>query len=434
MNKKFWFVFLAVFTLLSCNENIEQKDNNPVVLADSLDVDPIENNVFGFNLDDFDVYHDTVKNGWTLSHMLLPYGVNQYLINLTEEKAKDSLVGLKYIVSGKPFTVLSQPGDTLKKAQYVVYEPDVFSYIIFNYSIEDSIQVSRKQRDVSVNRKMVFGEIEQNSNLSIELAKSFDHYIMTAALADAMEGVFAWSVDFFKLQVGDQFVAVYDEKSVEEIPYAVERINHVFFKHNGQPYYAFHFVTDSVENISGYYDEKGREMKRPFLMSPVKFARISSSYNLNRIHPIYKSRRAHLGTDYAAPTGTPILATADGTVTKASRSGGNGIYVKLRHNNVYETQYLHMSRIADGVRSGVRVKQGQVIGYVGSTGAATGPHVCYRFWKHGKQVNHRSEKFPKSEPMDTTLIPAYLEYIKPLKKELDEKAEAMSQLKSEEGV
>lgn len=146
---------------------------------------------------------------------------------------------------------------------------------------------------------------------------------------------------------------------------------------------------------------------------------------MNRFHPIYKTRKPHLGTDYAAPTGTPILATADGTVSRASRSRGNGIYVKLKHNKVYDTQYLHMSKIADGIRPGVRVKQGQVIGYVGSTGAATGPHVCYRFWKNGRQINHRSEKFPKSEPMKEEVLPEYMKYIEPLKKQLDDEIKTL---------
>jgi murein DD-endopeptidase MepM/ murein hydrolase activator NlpD len=220
-------------------------------------------------------------------------------------------------------------------------------------------------------------------------------------------------------------VVFYDEKAVEGVPYAVDNISYAWFEHRDEGIFAFNFQ-DSTGEVSGYYDEKGREMKRPFLMSPVKFARISSSFNMNRFHPIYKTRRPHLGTDYAAPTGTPIIATADGTVSRASRSRGNGIYVKLRHNKTYDTQYLHMSKIADGIRPGVRVKQGQVIGYVGSTGAATGPHVCYRFWKNGRQINHRAEKFPNSEPMKDEVIPEYLEFIEPLKKELDEEIEKLN--------
>jgi murein DD-endopeptidase MepM/ murein hydrolase activator NlpD len=416
-NLGYIFLGLSVLSLFGCGggkkadtDDIDNKKDTVVVEN--------KNVRFGFNLDEYEVYHDTIQSGWTLSHALSPYDLDQFAINTAALKARDSLIGLKYVLAGKPFTVLTEKGDTTRRAKYVIYEPDVFSYITFDFS-KDSVEIFKKERPTEIKEKRVTGMIYPNSNLSMELNKSFETYAMTAALADAIEGVFAWSIDFFKLQAGDKFVVVYDEKSVDSVAYSIDKINYVWFEHAGDAIYAFYFK-DSTGTIEGYYDEKGREMKRPFLMSPVKFARISSSFNRNRFHPIYKTRRAHLGTDYAAPTGTPILATADGNVTKASRSRGNGIYVKLRHNSTYETQYLHMSKIANGIHPGIRVKQGQVIGYVGSTGAATGPHVCYRFWKNGKQINHRAEKFPKSEPMKEELIPTYLKYIEPLKKELDQ--------------
>jgi murein DD-endopeptidase MepM/ murein hydrolase activator NlpD len=387
----------------------------PEIKPDTTEV--VDNQRFGFDLDKHDVYLDTVRSGWTWGNLLLPFDVDQYTINITAEAAKDSAVGLKYVLAGKPFTILTRKGDTSKTIEHMIYEPDVFSYITFDFT-KDSVVIEKKERPTSITQKMISGVIHPNSNLSVELGKSFDSYAMSAAIADAIEGVYAWSVDFFKLQAGDRFVVYYDEKSVEGKPYAVDQISYAWFEHRDEGMFAFHFE-DSTGEVSGYYDHKGREMKRPFLMSPVKFARMSSSFNMNRFHPIYKTRRPHLGTDYAAPTGTPILATADGTISRASRSRGNGIYVKIRHNRTYDTQYLHMSKIADGIRQGVRVKQGDVIGYVGSTGAATGPHVCYRFWKNGRQINHRSEKFPKSEPMKEKVLPEYMEYIKPLKEKLD---------------
>lgn len=408
---------LAVFTSCQDPKPVEK----PEIQPDTTEV--ATNGKFGFDFDKYDVYLDTVRNGWTWGNILLPYNIDQYTINTTAAAAKDSTIGLKYVLAGKPFTVLTKKGDTSKTVQYMIYEPDVFSYITFDFT-SDSVLIEKKERETSVTRKMISGVIHPNSNLSAELGKSFDSYAMSAAIVDAIEGVYAWSVDFFKLQAGDRFVVFYDEKSVEGTAYAVDQISHAWFEHRDDGMYAFHFV-DSTGEVSGYYDHKGREMKRPFLMSPVKFARISSSFNMNRFHPIYKTRRPHLGTDYAAPHGTPILATADGTVSRASRSRGNGIYVKIRHNRTYDTQYLHMSKIADGIRQGVRVKQGQVIGYVGSTGAATGPHVCYRFWKNGRQINHRAEKFPKSEPMKEEVLPEYMEYIEPLKEKLDKEIKTL---------
>ena len=414
-------IFAFVLALGACGDK-----QPPKVTKEKKKQSTVEEDLFfSFNLENFDVYNDTVRQGWTWGNLLLPFNIDQYTINTTAEAAKDSTVGLKYVLAGKPFSILTKKGDTSKTVQHMIYEPDVFSYITFDFS-QDSVVIERKNRDISVSRKMVSGVIQQNSSLSVELGKSFDKYAMSAALVDAIEGVYAWSVDFFKLQAGDRFVVFYDEKAVEGVPYAVDNISYAWFEHRDEGMFAFNFQ-DSTGEVSGYYDENGREMKRPFLMSPVKFARISSSFNMNRFHPIYKTRRPHLGTDYAAPTGTPIIATADGTVSRASRSRGNGIYVKLRHNKTYDTQYLHMSKIANGIRPGVRVKQGQVIGYVGSTGAATGPHVCYRFWKNGRQINHRAEKFPNSEPMKDEVIPEYLEFIKPLKKKLDAEIEKLNE-------
>jgi len=160
-------------------------------------------------------------------------------------------------------------------------------------------------------------------------------------------------------------------------------------------------------------------MEKAFLKSPVKYSRISSRYNLRRFHPILRRTRAHLGTDYAAPYGTPILAVADGVVTKATRSRGNGKYVKIRHDGVYQTQYLHMSKFAENIKTGVHVKQGETIGYVGSTGLATGPHVCFRFWKNGRQVNHLRENLPPPEPMATKDIPRFNVLKDTMKKKLD---------------
>ena len=172
--------------------------------------------------------------------------------------------------------------------------------------------------------------------------------------------------------------------------------------HRGKDYFAYFFDEDG-----DYYDETGKSLRRAFLKAPLNYFRISSSYNLKRFHPVLKKVKPHLGTDYAAPKGTPIMTTADGVGTKASYSKGNGNYVKIKHNSVYSTQYLHMSKIAPGITPGVNVKQGQVIGFVGSTGLATGPHVCYRFWKNGKQVDPYKQDLPESDPISNNLMPSF---------------------------
>lgn len=422
INSLFLFFLGGILAFSACESSpkeVVEKQLPPQIEEDTVEL------VFGFDLENFEVYYDTVQSGWTFSHMLTPFGISQFQINQAAEVAADSIIGLKYVVEGRPFMVLTALGDTALKVQHLIYEPDAFSYIVFDFHA-DTVAIYKESKPVELYQRSLAGIIHKNSNLTAELNKSFDNYNMTADLADRIEGIFAWSIDFFRLQPNDRFAAVYQEKAIDSVPYRIDQIDYMVFEHNGKKKYAFRYMTDSTNLKIGYYDEEGREMKRPFLMAPVKFARISSGYNLNRLHPIYKTRKAHLGTDYAAPTGTPIMATADGTVSHATKKGANGIYVKIRHNKTYETQYLHMSRIADGIRPGVRVEQGQTIGYVGSTGAATGPHVCYRFWKNGKQINHRAEKFPDSEPMADTLIPAYLEYIAPMREELDNLLESIT--------
>ncbi len=169
-----------------------------------------------------------------------------------------------------------------------------------------------------------------------------------------------------------------------------------------------------------YYDQNGNSLRRPFLRAPLRFSRISSRYNPNRFHPVQKRYKAHLGTDYAAPTGTPVRATADGVVTEAQYSKYNGRYVKIRHNSTYTTQYLHFSKIETGIKAGVKVKQGDIIGYVGSTGLATGPHLCYRFWKNGKQVDALREKLPDTvEPIPDELRAGFEASVRKIKPQLE---------------
>jgi murein DD-endopeptidase MepM/ murein hydrolase activator NlpD len=213
---------------------------------------------------------------------------------------------------------------------------------------------------------------------------------------------------------------VYEEKYVDDsVKVGVGRILMSDFQHSGRDFEAYRYERDG--KLIDYYDENGKSLRKAFLKAPLDFFRISSRYNPRRFHPVLKRVKPHLGTDYAAPQGTPIRTTADGVIDKAGYTSGNGNYVKVRHNSVYSTQYLHMSKIKSGIRAGVAIKQGDIIGYVGSTGLATGPHVCYRFWKNGKQVDPLKEELPEAQAIEAEWLPDYkseIDTLRPILKEM----------------
>lgn len=301
-------------------------------------------------------------------------------------------------------------GDSSIFPSYFIYPESKYEYWIV--SLQDSLYAKKVEKERIVRRREISGTIEDALYLSVARAGG------TQALAMSLVEVYAWSIDFFRLQKGDQFSVVYEEEYVDDTTYVglkgviASNINHV-----DNDFYAFPYKNEL--GFHDYYDEEGRSLRKTFLRAPLDFTRISSRYSGRRFHPVQKRWKAHLGTDYAAPTGTPIMTTADGVVIAAKYTSANGNYVKVRHNSTYTTQYLHMSKIGSGIKNGVRVKQGEVIGYVGSTGLATGPHVCYRFWVNGKQVDPYKQKLPDAEPLTAERMSAYKTYMKELKTRLD---------------
>ncbi len=408
------FISLALL-LASCSENSEPVTTGPA--ENLVDTIPLPEPVYeyGFCLDSFSVHKGAVEPDWTLSHLFLPYHISQVDINTASELAKDSTVGLKYIARGRDYMMLCGLNDTIERARYCIYDKNAFEYVVFDFS--DSVKVYSVQRPLEVNETQLAGIITKGSNLSNEVQAGVTDIGITSELVTKIAQTFAWSIDFFKLHPDDKFKVIYDEKLVDSIPVTTGKIKALYFQHRGKDHYAFAYDQDGTVN---YYDEKGNSNKTMFLMAPLKYTRLSSPYSKRRYHPVQKRYKAHLGTDYAAPKGTPIWSTANGTVIAATFSKYNGYYVKVRHNDTYTTQYLHMSKIASGMKKGRSVSQGDIIGYVGSTGLATGPHVCYRFWKNGKQVDHRKEVHQASEPLKEELREDYLKFIEPLKKQLDE--------------
>jgi murein DD-endopeptidase MepM/ murein hydrolase activator NlpD len=269
-----------------------------------------------------------------------------------------------------------------------------------------------KQKPITIKRRTIATSI--SGSLSETLSKNG----VDASMANNLAKIYEYSIDFFKIQKDDKFAVTFYEKYINDTIYAgVERMESSFFEHKGKKIYAFPYKLDSFSKKEDYYDEEGKGLKTMFLKAPLDYFRISSRFSPKRFHPVQMTWKAHKGTDYAAAQGTPIKTTASGVVEKTGYTAGNGNFVKVKHNGTYSTQYLHMSKIL--VRKGQRVEQGQVIGKVGSTGLATGPHVCYRFWKNGIQVDPLSQKLPNTEPMNEKHRKNYLAYIAPLKRELD---------------
>lgn len=340
---------------------------------------------YGFLLDNYHVTEEKVQKNEFLGSILQRHQVSYEQVDKLAKASKD-IFDVRKIRPGKKYMVLaSEKG---KAADYLIYEPSVFRYVIYDLKGETAAKIV--ERPIETKVKENSGVINSSLwNAIVDNGMSFD-------VAARMESAFAWHVDFHHIAKGDRFKLIFEEQYIDGERVGVGQIQAAYFQNNGKEYYAYHYED---ENYTGFFDSEGHPMKKAFLKSPVQYARISSAYNLRRYHPVLKRVKAHLGTDYAAPHGTPIHAVAAGTIVKASRTRGNGNFIKIKHDNTYQTQYLHMSRFAKGMHAGAKVNQGDVIGYVGSTGLATGPHVCFRFWKNGRQVDHRKENLPPPAPM-----------------------------------
>lgn len=296
------------------------------------------------------------------------------------------------VAANRKYTLIHAT-DSLKTVHALVYEPNPIDYVIFH--LKDSLRIEAGQREVVTEEKSISGRIESS------LSETIEQLDISHELTNKFVDVFGWQVDFQRLQKGDQFKLIYEEKSVEGKPYAIGNILGIHFEHFGNSYYAFPF--DQGDGLD-YFDEQGNSLRKALLKYPIEFTRISSRYSMSRFHPVVKVFRPHLGTDFAAPTGTPIRSVGDGIVEESQYTANNGNYVKIRHNATYTTGYLHMSKIALGITAGVRVKQGQTIGFVGSTGLATGPHLCYRFWRNGVQVDALRVELPPSQPVKKEML------------------------------
>ena len=311
------------------------------------------------------------------------------------------------ISANKKYTLVAEH-DSLKSVRALIYESSPIDYYIFY--LKDSMRVEARHREVVILEKEIAGII------GASLSETIEKLGISHELTNRFVDIFAWQIDFQRLQKGDRFKLFYEEQQVEGQPIGIGKIAGIYFEHFNHPYYAVPF--DQGDGLD-YFDEEGNSLRKALLKYPIEFTRISSRYNLRRFHTIAKVVRAHRGTDFAAPAGTPIRTVGDGMVLEAQYNGNNGNYVKVRHNGTYTTQYLHMSKIASGMRPGMKVRQGETIGYVGSTGLATGPHLCYRFWRNGVQVDALRVELPPSQPVKLEFIPRFEEVKLKIMRRLD---------------
>jgi murein DD-endopeptidase MepM/ murein hydrolase activator NlpD len=400
--KQVLIAIIVLFSLVSCNKSNDILEKEIIKPADK----KIE---FGFKYSDFNVIQDTIKKGDTFGTIIENQNIGNKKVFDIIEKVKDTF-DVRIIRINKPYRLLRSKNKA-NNLQVFIYQPDAMHYYVVDLR-DTTVVVYKKTKPITIKTRTIGGLLKGSLSETLESAK------VEGALASKISKIYAWSIDFFKLKKGDRFAITFTERYINDTVYdGVDSLKAAFFEYKGKIIYAFPYAQNPSSSKIEYYDEEGKTLKNFFLKTPIKFSRISSRFSTNRFHPVQQRWKAHKGTDYAAPRGTPITTTAGGTVEQTGFTTGNGNFVKVKHNGTYSTQYLHMSKIL--VRRGQRVNQGQVIGLVGSTGLATGPHVCYRFWKNGVQVDALKLKLPTGEPMSGRNKDRFIKTITPLKWELD---------------
>jgi murein DD-endopeptidase MepM/ murein hydrolase activator NlpD len=384
----FVIVFLSFSFLTACNlskTDIELSEPNLIEEISELIEKVVELDEFGLPASLYRVDHRTVRNGESLSTLLAPYGVGGALVNELVA-ASTGQFNIRSIMSGRRVSFYYDEEN--ERLDFMVYQPNNRGFVVFD--LHDTPSVFRGEFEQEIEIKRVEATID--GSLYVSLLNEGG----SPALVSLLSNVFAWQVDFYRIQRGDRIAVVYEEVQIGGKPAGIGRILAARLTHRNREYDAFLF---SQGNRPDYFDLDGNSLRKAFLRAPLEYTRISSRFTNRRFHPVLGRNMPHHGTDYAAPTGTPIRAVGDGEIVHAGFDRNNGNYIRIRHNSVYETGYLHMSRMAPGMRRGARVTQGQIIGYVGATGLATGPHLCFRFWQNGQPVDPYRVDMPASNPI-----------------------------------
>jgi murein DD-endopeptidase MepM/ murein hydrolase activator NlpD len=329
-----------------------------------------------------------VERHETLAQILQHYKIDPLTIDQIARKAAESEFNPRKIKQGQRYRVFCQD-DSCQQMAYFIYHASPVQYYIIDLTDSVKIRSGRKKVETRVMKKA--GIIRSS------LYETLLQQDASPLLANKLSEIYAWEIDFFRIKKGDRFKAIYERKFVDGEPIGFGNILGTFFVHQGDTTYGIPFEQDEKRD---FFDREGNSLRKELLKAPLRYTRITSGYTTRRYHPIQKRYKAHRGVDYAAPRGTPVRSVGEGVVVAARYAKYNGNFVKIRHNSIHTTQYLHLYKIASGISRGTKVKQGQTIGYVGSTGLATGPHLCYRFWKNGYQVNPLTVEVPPSEPVN----------------------------------
>lgn len=379
--KKYALFALILLALIGC-QNTDKDANQNVVYE------------YGIPVDSFNIVKGRIKKGQTLSTLFAELGcqskhTNQLCL------VPDSILNIKNVRAGDEYSAFYTQA---KKPQlmYVVYHRSLAEHYVFH--LEDSLHIHTFTKPVRTETKIAQARIESS------LWNAIVDNQLNLKLAVDLSEIYAWSFDFFGLQKNDGFIVYYDELYVDSTSVGIGKIHGAKFIHNGKTFYAFNYENGEVK---GFWDEEGRSVRKAFLKAPLKFSRVSSGFTYKRRHPVYKTVRPHTGVDYAAPTGTPVMSIGNGVIVQKGYKGGGGNTVKIKHNSTYSTAYLHLSKYGKGIKVGSRVKQGQVIGYVGSTGASTGSHLDFRVWKKNKPINPLTMESPSAEPIPEKYLPEF---------------------------
>ncbi len=392
MPRKFWiWISIAVIAILIFVASVLFKD---FILSKKVVPPPLPMVEYGIVTDSLVMVRDVVKPGQTLADIIGSFEVNHEQLIEVGEKSR-GVIDMRKIRAGNNYTAMCL-NDSLKTLSYFIYEINDTSYAVFDFG--DSLHIYGASHEVKHETSTVSGTIQSSLWNAIEDAKGDINLVLGLA------NIYQWTIDFYALQKGDAFRIVYEKLSVNGKAVGMGKIHSALLTHSGKDYYAINF---DQNDANGYFDLSGNNLRKAFLKAPLKFSRISSKFSNSRLHPVLRIRRPHHGVDYAAPKGTPVHSIGNGIVKKCGYSGGAGNLVTIQHSNSYTTSYMHLSGYGKGIRSGARVEQGQVIGYVGSTGLSTGPHLDFRVYKNGVAIDPLSMISPNADPIEKKNKPAF---------------------------